>query len=356
MISKGLLFAQGATTTAGHNGGRPVLTGVPLALLPVANRPLMDHGLETLWDVGVDQVAVVVDEEIASEMRMRMEGRPEGSRLTWIERDPEQGLSGVLAPTADFLEGEGCILHLGESLVRAPLAKMLDGGAEGPNDSLKLLNPDRHDHGGAGPRLKLADDPTHRHPSDDEAMGIYLVGSGFVAAALERQDNAALDQTIAATLRRMTEQGGRSDRLELPSSWRYQPRSKSLLAGNRFALESLSPAPVRAELKNTDIQGPVQIHPTAVLEDSVIRGPAVIGADVRLKDAYIGPYCSIGDRVRVEGTEIEHSVILNGARICHLGSRLEASIIGPEARVFREFRLPRGLRLDVGRSAEISLS
>ncbi len=86
-----------------------------------------------------------------------------------------------------------------------------------------------------------------------------------------------------------------------------------------------------------------------------MRGPAVIGAGVRLRDAYVGPYTSIGHDVVIEGAEVEHSIVMPEASIRHLGDRLEASVIGPHARVFRDFRLPRALRLNVGRGAEVSL-
>jgi glucose-1-phosphate thymidylyltransferase len=93
-----------------------------------------------------------------------------------------------------------------------------------------------------------------------------------------------------------------------------------------------------------------------VIESTTVRGPAIIGPRARLMAAYVGPYTSIGADVVVEGAEIEHSIVCPGARISHLGARLEASVIGPEARVFRDFKLPKGLRLYVGEGAEVSLA
>ena len=72
--------------------------------------------------------------------------------------------------------------------------------------------------------------------------------------------------------------------------------------------------------------------------------------------SYVGPYTSIGRDVLIEGAELEHSIVFPGARIQHLSSRLEASIVGAGARVFREFRLPRALRVTVGDGAEVSLA
>ena len=103
------------------------------------------------------------------------------------------------------------------------------------------------------------------------------------------------------------------------------------------------------------VQGAVAIHPTARLESTVVRGPAVIGPRVRLTDAYVGPYTSIAEDVMIDGAEIEHSIVLHGTRICHLGRRLEGSVIGANARIFRDFRLPNALRLSVGDGAEVSV-
>jgi glucose-1-phosphate thymidylyltransferase len=77
---------------------------------------------------------------------------------------------------------------------------------------------------------------------------------------------------------------------------------------------------------------------------------------VEISDAYIGPYTSIGSGVVIENAEVEHSIILPGASIRHLGGRLEASIVGVDARIFRDFRLPRALRLNVGEGAEVALT
>jgi len=88
---------------------------------------------------------------------------------------------------------------------------------------------------------------------------------------------------------------------------------------------------------------------------SVIVGPTVIGPGARIADAYIGPYTSIGSDVRIEGAEVERSIILPGASIMHIGGRLVGSVVGRDARVFRDFSLPRALRLNVGDGGEVSL-
>ena len=84
-----------------------------------------------------------------------------------------------------------------------------------------------------------------------------------------------------------------------------------------------------------------------------MRGPAVIGPGARLHSAYVGPFTSIAADVLIEGAEIENSIVLAGASVAHLNTRIEGSIIGPGARVFRDFRLPRAMRLNIGQGAEL---
>jgi glucose-1-phosphate thymidylyltransferase len=138
--------------------------------------------------------------------------------------------------------------------------------------------------------------------------------------------------------------------------WRFRGGSEALLEGNRFALEGIRADYERAQLVDSRIQGPVIAHPDATIESSVVRGPAIVGARAHLREAYVGPYTSVGEDVTIEGAEIEHSVVLPEASISHLGGRLEASVIGPKSKVFRDFRLPRALRLAIGEGAEVSLT
>jgi glucose-1-phosphate thymidylyltransferase len=154
---------------------------------------------------------------------------------------------------------------------------------------------------------------------------------------------------------RINQLGGNVRPRRVTAWWRFTRGAEAVLEGNRFALESLREVPPRGELIDSRIQGAVSIHPTVRLESSIVRGPAVIGAGVRLRDAYVGPYTSIGNDVVIEGAEVEHSIVMPEASIRHLGGRLEASVVGASARVCRDFRLPRALRLSVGRGAEVSL-
>jgi glucose-1-phosphate thymidylyltransferase len=161
------------------------------------------------------------------------------------------------------------------------------------------------------------------------------------------------DLTVVAE--QAADAGGRLQVLFV-EGWRsYDGDSLDLLELNRVALDRLPAGTQRRRDAGNRIEGRVLIDDSADIRSSVIVGPAAIGPQAQIADAYIGPYTSIGARARIEGAEIERSIIAPGASVMHVGGRLVASVVGRDARVFRDFSLPRAFRLRVGDRTEIGL-
>jgi len=91
-------------------------------------------------------------------------------------------------------------------------------------------------------------------------------------------------------------------------------------------------------------------------ERTTIRGPAVIGRNCVIgPNVYIGPYTSIGDNSTILNTEIENSIIMEGAYI-DCGRRITDSLIGRRVQILNnENRLPKGHRLILGDQSTITL-
>jgi glucose-1-phosphate thymidylyltransferase len=166
---------------------------------------------------------------------------------------------------------------------------------------------------------------------------------------------AGLTDAGRRLVERMAELGGRVRARPVGACWRDGGGIDAALEANRFVLASLSARASGFESRSTVVDGPADIDGSATLERSTVRGPVVVGPRTRVVDSYIGPYTSIAADVCVEGAEIENSIVLSDSRISHLGARLEGSVIGPQAKISRDFRLPRAMRLHVGEGARVSL-
>jgi len=69
----------------------------------------------------------------------------------------------------------------------------------------------------------------------------------------------------------------------------------------------------------------------------------------------IGPYTSIGDNSNITNTEIENTIIMEGAHI-DCGRRITDSLIGRRVRILSNDRnLPRGHRLILGDQSTVTL-
>jgi glucose-1-phosphate thymidylyltransferase len=127
-----------------------------------------------------------------------------------------------------------------------------------------------------------------------------------------------------------------------------------MLEANRLILDNIQTR-IEGELIDSSVDGRVVVEKGAVLERSSVRGPAIIGAGARLTDAYVGPYTAIGEGCAISAAEVEHSILLAGARVCDLDGRMESSLLGRGVSIGRDGRAPRAYRFMVGDNPEISI-
>ena len=324
--------------------------------VPVANRALLRHALDWLAQGGVREAAVIVPQELAPQARDAVAGGRRGLSVSWLEQLPDEPLAHVLGDLTGFLNGEAFVLHLADSLAKQSLRSLTAGRADCDTEALLVVNESLGVELAQVVQLRAAvgGGPQRPRPLRNDSAGVAVLSAGVVEAMGELDGEP--ERLLEALAARVQQRGGRVATCRATEWWRFRGGTEALLEGNRFALEGRRADYDRAQLADSQVQGAVIVHPNARIRSSVIRGPVIIGARARVRDAYIGPYTSIGDDVVVEGSEIEHSVVLPGASIRHLGGRLEDSVIGVKSRIFRDFRLPRALRLTVSEGAEVCLT
>jgi glucose-1-phosphate thymidylyltransferase len=347
MLTKGVIVA-------GASAGRPPLAAAVAApLVPVANRPIVTHAVERLRAAGVDDVAVVAPPSIEGDLQTALRGLDTHQ----LRLGGDRGLAGALRAAASFVGDDPFVLQTADGLLGHDLEPFLDVVGDGGPDAVLLVHrdPDVGDAERLESRRMLRMADVEVDPAGLAVAGVSLFGGGALAHAQavleERAHNARLGDMVEVLWR-----AGGHVHVRMVRSWRrYDGAVQDLLDLNRMVLEELTADGEPVVGPGTRIQGRVVVHPTARVRASIIRGPVIIGARAEVDDAYIGPYSSIGADVKVQGAEIEHSILLDGASVCHIGGRLEASIVGRGSRVFRDFSLPRAMRLHVGDGVEVAL-
>jgi glucose-1-phosphate thymidylyltransferase len=318
------------------SGGRPWSSAgsSPKLLMPVATRPILFHALDALRAAGIADVAVLGQPAVLAMLCEAVgDGRRWQLRVTFHESVAPLGVREALAAMSAFVGGAPVVVQHADALLRAGLGGPLVAFREGKLDALAICFTARQ-----VPRTVVA-----------PVAAAYILSPH--AVTLMRTGPTAADP-----LARLRRQGGRARVAEVDGCLVCHGEEAMLLDANRQALAGLQSDVPESTLEECEIQGSVVIHPTARLCNTLVRGPAIIGAHAVVVNSYVGPYTSIGADTHIEGTEIEHSIVMEGARLAFVGSRLETSVIGRGARIARRFDMPHAVRLSIGEGADVALS
>ncbi len=353
---KGLILSGGAGTRL-----RPITHTSAKQLVPVANKPVLFYGIEALVEAGVEEIAIIVSPQTGDEIRdVTGDGSRFGARINYITQDEPLGLAHAMLTAEEYLAGGPFVMYLGDNLLREGITELAEQFRANEPDALILLTkvPDPSHYGVA----ELADERVVRlvekpkvPPSDLALVGVYMFTPGVFEAARSIEPSARGELEITDTIQRLIDDGRRVESRTVAGWWKDTGRLEDMLDANRLVLEDIERR-IEGELdQGSKVEGRVVIEAGARLERAVVRGPAVIGAGAQITDAYIGPYTAIADGVVVRGSEVEHSILLEGSRIVDLPARMEASLLGRNVHLTSAVGLPKTLRMIVGDNAEITI-
>ena len=346
--------------------GSPITTvgGTSTALQQVANRPIVCHVLDALQRSGVTEVVLLTAAADTEDLRACIAA--EGPEQLAVEYVPyaEDSFERGLRAASRVLGDSPLVVHAADGLLVQPLAPLLELLGSGTHDLLALVHRQPIANGSvalATRRVLRLAGASHEE-SALELAGVCLLGEGALGEALQTRAWRNPELDLAAVAERLASWGRRVGVQHIGGWRRNRGTVEDLLELNRIAFDalprehapSLAAALTSQEAANR-LEGYVEVHPTARLHASVIVGPARVGPGAEVTDSYIGPYTSIGAGARIESAEVERSIIMPGASIMHIGGRLVGSVVGRDARIFRDFSLPRALRVNVGDGNEVAL-
>jgi len=352
---KGLVLSGGAGTRL-----RPITHTSAKQLVPVANKPVLFYGLEALREAGIEDVGIVVGDTRAEIEAAVGDGARFGLRVTYIPQEAPLGLAHAVLIAEDFLGDSPFVMYLGDNLLKEGVTRFVRRFDESRPDALILLQSvaDPSAYGiaeldGAGRVARLVEKPSEPR-SDLALVGVYLFTPAVFASVKTITPSARHELEITDAIQDMVDRGLHVEAHRVTGWWKDTGKLEDMLEANRLVLSTLT-ADLRGTLVDTTVEGPVQVGAGSVLTRCTVRGPAVVGADCRISDAYLGPYTSLSDGVVVEHAEIEHSIVLDRSRICHLGARMTDSLVGKDVVIAHSEAKPVAYRFMVGDASQIGI-
>jgi glucose-1-phosphate thymidylyltransferase len=355
---KGLILSGGKGTRL-----RPLTYTSAKQLVPVANKPVLFFGIESIVRAGIQDIGIVVG-ETHEEIRAAVgDGSRFGARVTYIQQDAPRGLAHAVLIARDFLGDDPFVMYLGDNLIASGITELVDEFRSlGCNSEIllaKVPNPRQF-----GVAELTADGKVHRlvekppEPKSDLALvGVYMFDRHIHESVRRIQPSARGELEITDAIQDLVDRGLDVHPHVVKGWWKDTGKLEDMLEANRIVLEKLdsdwSPGAVSGR---SSIEGRVALGEGVEIVDSVVRGPVIIGAGVRIENAFVGPYTSIGDRCRIGQCEIENSIVLADSTILDIPRRIDGSLVGRNVKIVRSDDKPKAYRFMLGDNSEVGIT
>ena len=343
---------------------RPLTYTGAKQLVPVANKPILWYGIESIVAAGIKDIGIIISPETGGEVKAKTgNGDRFGAKITYILQEKPLGLAHAVKVAQPFLGNSPFVMYLGDNLVQSKLDLFLDKFSSQHLDALTLLceveNPTAFGVAKVdteGKVLQLIEKPKNP-PSNLALVGVYLFSPAIHHAIANIKPSARGELEITDAIQYLIDQKQPVQSFQLEGWWLDTGKKDDLLAANQIILDTCLESTVEGEVdESSKIGGRVHIGVGSKIINTTIRGPVTIGNNCQIENCFIGPYSSIADDTTLIDTDIEHSVILKGAKLINIHQRIVDSLIGERASLKVAPQRPKALRFMIGDDSQIELA
>jgi glucose-1-phosphate thymidylyltransferase len=352
---KALVLSGGAGTRL-----RPITHTSAKQLVPVANKPVLFYGLESIAAAGITEVGMIVGDTAAEIEEAVGDGSKFGLEVTYIPQEKPLGLAHAVLIARDFLGDDDFVMYLGDNFIVGGISPLVDEFRASRPDAQILLThvPDPRSFGVAeldasGQVIGLEEKP--EHPKSDLALvGVYLLTPLIHDAVRAIRPSWRGELEITHAIQHLIDIRADVRSTVIQGYWKDTGNVGDMLEVNRTVLEGMERRIDGEVDERSETVGRVVVEEGARVANSRIVGPVVIGSGTVVSDSYVGPYTSIAENCRITDSELEFSIVLRDSSIDGVG-RIESSLIGRHVEVTPAAGLPSAHRLVLGDHSKVQI-
>ena len=310
---------------------RPLTQTRSKVMLPVGNRPFMEHVIIALAANGIRDLYIVVGYQKERVMDYFEDGLDFGVKITYLEQNELLGTAHALRKAEAYMDEEFLVVN-GDNLIDARAVKELIS-ARGENVILAALRRHSGDYGVLmveQERVKAIIEKPGRPCSGILNTGAYKFGPSIFEDLRHTPISERGSYELTETLSQMIRDGKEIIPQISKGIWSDAIFAWDLLNANSLAL-GMKDTIISGEVEEgARIKGPVEVGEGSIIRSgSYLVGPICIGEDCDIgPGATILPSTSVGDSARIGShSEIRNSIIMNDTRIGS-GTIISDSVIG----------------------------
>ncbi|MCL6643350.1 MAG: glucose-1-phosphate thymidylyltransferase [Candidatus Bipolaricaulota bacterium] len=329
-------------------------------LIPVANKPVIFYSIEAVVQAGIKELGIVVSPHREEEFKIAVgDGSRWGVKISYILQHQPKGLAHAVSCAHEFVGRAPFLVYLGDNLLENGVTDFVREFERGhANASIVLYEvEDPRSFGVAqlkdGQIIRVIEKPKDP-PSNLAIVGVYLFDEKIFEAIREIKPSWRDELEITDAIQRLIDKGYRVTPHLVQGWWKDVGKPEDMLHANRLLLERIM-TQIAGELDGrSQITGRVQIAPGAQIKNSELRGPLVIGEGALIEDSFIGPFTAVGPRVTIRHSEIEYSIVMEGSQIEGIG-RIDHSLIGRNVELTRSPVKPKAYKMMLGDNSKVGI-
>ena len=352
---KGLILSGGRGTRL-----RPITHTNAKQLVPVANRPVLFYGIEAIRDAGIREIGIIVGDTHAEIESAVGDGSSWDVDVTYIHQEEPLGLAHAVLTAEPFLKDSSFVMYLGDNLIMGGIRELVGEFRENSPNAMVLLCPvtNPSQFGVAElerDRVVRLEEKPEEPRSNLALVGVYMFDSQVFDAArsIKYSDRGELEITDA--IQRLIDDGYDVHSHVVRGWWKDTGKLEDLLEANRLILDGLEDRREGTLDESSRIEFRVVLEEASCIVNSTIRGPVVIGRGAEIRDSFVGPFTAVGDGVRIVGSEIENSIVLENSKVLNIPHRITDSLIGRDSVIESTDVKPAACRLIVGDNSQVQI-
>ncbi|MER7895905.1 glucose-1-phosphate thymidylyltransferase [Streptomyces sp. NPDC096046] len=353
---KALVLSGGAGTRL-----RPITHTSAKQLVPVANKPVLYYGLESIAEAGITDVGMIVG-DTADEIEEAVgDGSKFGLDVTYIPQQRPLGLAHAVLIARDYLGDDDFVMYLGDNFIVGGITGLVDEFRSHRPDAQILLTrvADPRAFGVAeldasGQVIGLEEKPDQ--PKSDLALvGVYMFTPLIHEAVRAIEPSWRGELEITHAIQHLIDTRADVRSTVVKGYWKDTGNVTDMLEVNRTVLEVMERR-IDGEVDDaSETIGRVVVEEGARIVGSRIVGPAVIGSGTLVSNSYVGPFTSVAENCRITDSELEFSIVLRDSSILGVG-RIEASLIGRHVEVTPAPSVPSAHRFVLGDHSKVQIT
>jgi glucose-1-phosphate thymidylyltransferase len=305
-------------------------------MLPVANKPILEHVINALVKNDIKEIVLVVGYKKERIMDYFEDGINFGVKIKYVEQKAQIGTAHAILQARQIIgEDEGKFIVVnGDNIIVQDTISPLINGSEGDATILVCKKDDVSNYGvivAKGKDVKEIIEKPKTLVSHLINTGIYLLTQDIFDLIEKTQISTAGEYAITDTLQSMINAGMNVTMAMTNTEWLDAVYSWNLLEANSIVLGDLESDISKGKVEDgVNIKGSVSIGKnTTIRAGSYIVGPVVIGDNCDIgPNVVILPSTSIGNNVSIGAfSYIKNSILMTDIRVS-THSNVSSSVIG----------------------------